>query len=362
MIEKAYRILFLIFFNLMILNGCQQEVVEIIEPPQDQVITPHSEVANLVERTSLKDGSVDNVLDHASCTSLVLPVTVRIEDQEIIVNSVDDLKMIEDLLREEEDHEVELIYPVTVVLSDYTEVKVYDEHELEDLGNDCQVSGDDDDIECVDFQYPVTLYIYEKDNELSNVITVNSDHDLYELFESFDDDKICSFEFPVTMVLAGGEEVVIQNNDELESVLKDAVDECDEEDDHYEHHSSEDDHGGVNNTDLSAVLSEGLWVVAEYHHGDADETENYNGYHMDFVSDGNVIVSNGTGELEGTWSVITDNGTSYLVFDFDDSVPFSEFNEDWEILEYNQEKFDLKNVSGGDGSIDRLVLERIELE
>lgn len=359
MSEKLYRIVNLIVFSLIILNGCQQEVVEIIEPPKDQVITPNSAVADLVERTSLKDGSLDNVLDHASCISLVLPVTVRIEEEEIMVKNQDDLKMIEDFLREEEHHEVELIYPVTVILADYTEVMVNDEDELEDLGDDCRVSGEDDDIECVDFKYPVTLSVYDTENQLSEVVTVTSDQELYELFEYFDDDKICSFKFPITVVLAGGEEVIINNNDELESILEDAVDKCDEEDDHYEDHSGMDDHTGIENPDLSAVLSEGTWVVAEYQHAGRDETGNYQEYEWTFNSEGQVTVSDGSGEIAGTWSSITDSGTLYLVFDFGETAPFVEFSEDWEILEYNYEKVDLRNVSGGDGSVDRLVLERI---
>jgi len=332
--------------------------VEIIEPPKDQVITPNSVVADLVERTSLKDGSVDNVLDHASCISLVLPVMVRIEEEEIMVSTYDDLKMIEDLLQEE-DHEIELIYPVKAILADYTEVMVNDEDELEDLGDDCRVSGEDDDIECADFKYPVTLSVYDTENQLSEVITVSSDQELYELFEYFDDDKICSFKFPITVVLAGGEEVIIQNNDELETILEDAVDKCDEEDDHYENHSGLDDHTGIENPDLSAVLSEGIWVVAEYQHADRDETGNYQEYEWTFNSEGQVTVSDGAGEFTGTWSSITDSGTLYLVFDFGETAPLAEFNEDWEILEYSHEKFDLKNVSGGDGSVDRMVLERI---
>lgn len=333
--------------------------MEIIDPPKDQVITPNSVVAGLVERTSLKDGSVDNVLDHASCISLVLPVTVRIEEEEIQVNTHEDLKMIEDLLQQREDDDVELIYPVTVILADYTEITVDNEDELENLGEDCRVSGEDDDIECVDFKYPVTLSVYDTENQLSDVITVNSDRELYELFGLFDDDKIYSFTFPITVVLAGGEEVIIQNNDELESNLENAVDQCDEEDDHYEYHSGIDDDSGIGNPDLSAVLSDGRWIVAEYQHADIDETGIYQGFEWDFDSDGHVLVSNGDDELAGTWTVTADSGTSYLVFDFGGTVPFDEFNEDWEILEYNEDKFDLRNVSGGDGSIDRLVLERI---
>ena len=361
MAKNLHRISILAFFILIILYGCQQEVVEIINPPTDQVITPNSVVADLVERTTLKDGSKDNVLDHASCISLVLPVTVRIDGKEIVVSNEDDLKMIENLLKEleEEIEDVDLIFPVTVILADYTEVTIHNKDELETLRDQCYEAGEDDDIECVDFKYPITCSIYDTENQLSDVLTINSDKDLHDLFNYFDDDKICSFEFPVTLVLSGGEEVVIQNNDELEAVLKSAGSECDEEDDHYEDHSGSDDHSGEENPIISSVIVEGLWIVSEYTEDDVSKTQNYNGFQLDFNADGNVIATNGTDEVQGTWSVITDSGSDYLVLDFSVMVPFDEFNEDWEIIAFSETKLELMNVSGGDGSISKLVIERM---
>jgi uncharacterized protein (UPF0216 family) len=360
MTKYLHRISILTFFILIFLNGCQQEVVEIINPPSDQVITPNSAVADLVERTTLKDGSQDNVLDHTSCISLVLPVTVRIDGKEIVVYNEDDLKMIENLLKEleEENEDVDLIFPVNVILADYTEITIHNKDELETLQDQCHEAGEDDDIECVDFKYPITCSIYDTENQLSDVLTVNNDKDLHDLFDYFDDDKICSFEFPITLVLSGGEEVVIQNNDELEAVLKSAGSECDEEDDHYEDHSGSDDHSGEDNPFISSIIVEGLWIVAEYTQDDVNKTQNYDGFHLDFNTDGNVIAVKGTDEVNGTWSVITDSGVDYLVLDFSTMVPFDEFNEDWEIFEFSETKLELRNVSGGDGSISKLVFER----
>ncbi len=363
MYSYIFRISILILFSLTILSGCQKEVVEIIDPPSDQVITPNSAVADLVEKTSLKDGSQDNILDHASCISLVLPVKVRVGDMEIVVKTEDDLKMIENMLKElEEGDDAVLIFPVTVLLADYTEVSLHDEVELENLRDQCRETGEDDDIECVDFKFPIICSIYDTENQLSDVITVNSDKELHDFFDYFDDDKVCSFEYPIKVILAGGEEVTIQNNDELEAILKSAGNECDEEDDRYENDDHADDHNGEENTSLSAILGEGIWKVVEYQKGDIDETEDYIDIQMDFNSGGSVIASNGTSEAEGAWSVTGDSGSDYLVLDFGTIAPFDEFNEDWEIIEISETKLELRNVSGGDGSISKLVFERINGE
>ena len=44
--------------------------------------------------------------------------------------------------------------------------------------------------------------------------------------------------------------------------------------------------------------------------------------------------------------------------DFGEAIPFNEFNDDWELVEYNETRVELKDVSGGDGSINKLVFER----
>jgi hypothetical protein len=357
---KALRILNLVVIVLVILNACQQEVEEIINPPEDQVITPNSVVANLVERTTLKDGSVDNVLDHASCISLVLPVQVMIDGNEFLVSNGDDIKMIEELLREmEEENEIDLIFPVTVVLADYQEIILHNEDELENLREQCHESGEDDDIECVDFRYPITISIYDKENQLAEVYTVNNDKELHVLFEYLDGDKICSIEFPITLILAGGEELEVLNNDDLEVILKNAENQCDEGDDHYEDPSGSDDHDGEDQPDPSVILVEGLWKIGEYHKGDSDETEKYQGFHLDFRPEGSVVASDGIEEVNGTWSIIMESGSGYLVLDFDNGAFLDELNEDWEIVEINVRKLDLRNESGGDGSTERLILEGI---
>jgi hypothetical protein len=67
---------------LVFLMGCQQESVEIIEPAQEEVITPGSGLAGLMVNTSASDGSPDNILDGSSCLSVVFPVSAVVNGKE----------------------------------------------------------------------------------------------------------------------------------------------------------------------------------------------------------------------------------------------------------------------------------------
>ena len=217
---------------LLLFMGCQDELTEISAPPTEAVLTKQSEVASLVQRTALRDGSGDNIIDSASCISLELPLTVVANGLEITINSEEALELVEEIFDEFDDDDdiLEILFPITVVLPDYSEQVIQNAEQLEDLVEQC-VEGDDDDIECVDFAYPITLSVFNTETQVNEVITITNDEELYQFFEALDDDDLVGFEFPINLVTVGGETLVITDNDELEDALEDAIDDCDERDD-----------------------------------------------------------------------------------------------------------------------------------
>ncbi|MBA4055867.1 MAG: hypothetical protein C0490_14225, partial [Marivirga sp.] len=88
------KMLFLLVMTSIV--GCQQDDDRIITPPADQVI--NSEMVDLLKRISLKDGSSDNIIDRASCVSLVFPLNVAVNGIQVALNNTDDLGTVEDIL------------------------------------------------------------------------------------------------------------------------------------------------------------------------------------------------------------------------------------------------------------------------
>jgi hypothetical protein len=63
--------------------------------------------------------------------------------------------------------------------------------------------------------------------------------------------------------------------------------------------------------------------------------------------------------VEGTWSTRrSSNGSSKLVLNFAAGEPFEELNDDWDITETSNTLIKLRDVSGGNGEIDYLTLEK----
>lgn len=335
---KFLKIILFILIAMTAFTSCQEEADVTILPIPAEAFTANSTEADFIKRTTLRDGSSDNILDSASCVALTFPVTVVVNGEQIVVSTEDDLKYVERILDEADDDEdeVNIVFPVTVVLADHTEIVVENEDAFEDLMEDCVEGGDDDDIECIDFVFPVKLTVYNTTSQVSEVVTLNTDSQLYDFIESLDDDELVSFKFPVVMQLADGTEITLNDNEELEDAIEDSSDDCDEDDD------NDFDDDDIDDGNLVAILLSGSWEV-DYFFNEADETSEFTNFTFTFNADGTALATNGETEVEGTWATYGDDGELELDLDFGEDSPFDGVMEDWEVFEFNESEIVLKD-------------------
>ena len=116
--------------------------------------------------------------------------------------------------------------------------------------------------------------------------------------------------------------------------------------------------GGGGSQALNDILLNGPWYVATYLDDGNDETNDYNGYNVTFTEGGSVTATNGSNTINGTWA-ITGSSDLDLVLDFGTQIPFDEFNDDWDVLNYNDTTITLQDVSGGGGGTDTLIFEKL---
>ena len=146
-----------IFTLLMVASlfaiSCRQEESVLIEGPQDEVLKANSAVASLLQRTAMRDGSDDNIVDNANCLSIEFPFTVIVNGMPITVTSMEDLDKVEDNFDEfdDDDDTLEITFPITIGLSDFSNIEVNSIDEFENLADACEGENEfDDDIECID--------------------------------------------------------------------------------------------------------------------------------------------------------------------------------------------------------------------
>ena len=331
------RISLIVFFlGLLILNACQNEFEEIINASADQVFVSGSAVSDLMQLTTILDGSNDNIMDKASCASIVLPVTVFVNGDELVINSEEDFKKIEDVFDEFDDDENELsfLFPIEIELANHSNLTIKNVDELESVTKDCVENGDDEDIECVDFKYPLSFSVYNTNSEIAEVITFKDDEELYRFLENLEESDLVSIDFPIIMILSDASEMEVKSNDELEDIIENAKDDCDEND-RTEHEDDEDD--DPEDSDLFSALVEGEWVIG-YFYKDSDKTSDFTGYKFTFKPGGTALADNGINQIMGTWKGSSeDNGSQELVLKFGETSPFVMLEDDWDVLEFDGE-------------------------
>ena len=343
-----YHVYSTLLIMALTFTSCQEEFEPLPETDEQQTIMANSSTAKLVENTVSKDGSFDNIVDGASCFDIRFPYNVRVNGVDLTIESEEGLQLIEDIFDEIEDDEdlLELIFPVTVNLPNYSELTINSLDELHALAEECKEGGDDDDIECIDFKYPITLYTFDINEVETGSVVVESDEDLRKFFAGLEEDDLISIDFPVTLVTSDGEEIVVDSNAELANAIEMAKDTCDEDDDNdYNDDDFEDDR-------LDICLTACPWVVKEVERDAVNLTDQYFEYLMNFKEDGTVTVKDRQGNIiNGTWSTRhTDMGMK-LLLEFDVLV---DFNLEWTVYEIGPHTIKLFSEEGN-----RIIMKQI---
>ncbi|MFD1614761.1 hypothetical protein [Gelatiniphilus marinus] len=339
---KISTLLLLPFFALLMVTSCQEEVVDITPPADSEALSATSPLTASMSSVSKMDGSKDNIIDNASCLSIELPVTVVVKGLEIIIDSEEDYKVIEAIFKEFDDDNdsLEFIFPITIITAEHDDIVINNAAELKEFVDECRGENeDDDDIECIDFKYPISFSVYDVNFQVVDVITVENDKQLYRFLKRVkNSDFLASLNFPVTMVLADGTEIVVNNNQELENTIDDAKDACDEDDDN--------DYGDDDFTKerLDEYLQICPWVVHEFKRNNQDNTVGYKEYALNFKEDGVVRMRARNGDiLTGTWSTRVTKRGALLKLEFD---TLADFTLEWVVYDIEYGKIKLYETGG----------------
>ncbi|WP_244178425.1 hypothetical protein [Maribacter litoralis] len=318
-------------------TACQDEFEEINTGEEPQAITASSATAELIQRTSSNDGSGDNIVDGTSCFEINFPYTVEVNGIELTIDSEEDIDQVEEIFDSIDDDEnlLDIIFPITVTAGDFTEITINGLEDLRNLAADCKEGGEDDDIECIDFVYPMTMFTFNVNLEQTSSVEVTSDRELRLFFKDLGDDSLVSFDFPVTLQLYDETTIVVESNQELAIAIENAKDTCDEDDD--DDYNDDD----FNEDDFKEELVECVWFVTDMIRNDVDQTPQYVNYILNFKEDGTVVTGfRGATTVEGTWtSTVGDDGAK-LTIDFEFST---DFNLEWTVYDLGDDQIKLYN-------------------
>ncbi len=328
--KNAVKFFHLTLIVLFVFNtACRKEEFEFEGAQPDQSLQANSNVANLLFRTSLKDGSPDNILDQASCFSIALPVTVIANGTEITIENEEDLEEIEILFEEsdEDTDTLEIVFPVTIIFSDYTETIASSQEELDNFAATCpEENAEDDDIECVDIVYPISIAIFNPNTELFDTLSLENDEMLNDFIEGLDEDDIVNVEFPILLTLTDGTEVEVEDLEALENTIESVIDDCDEDDDN--------DFDDDNCNDCTVEQLQAAFAgcsdfgVNKFSLNGENLKSQYDDLSFDFQEDGTLTATSPMDVFAGTWSATGEGNDIILVIDIPD---LGDFNADWNV-------------------------------
>lgn len=243
---------------LLSLTSCQND-----SSPSSNTITANSTLKTLLSRVTQKRTSSDNAIDSTSCFTIKLPVTVIVNDQEVVVATTADYQAIVAVFSENNDDNdhINFVFPITIIYADFTEVVVTSSSQLHQLKENCEAddvdndedeSNDDDDngINCISLTYPFIISTTNNSNPVD--VTINNDHDLYVLLDTVQGSTSVTINYPISIVDASGVTIVVENNNQLEENIVEATSDCgnhDSDDDNDNDNDDNHDDGDDSNDD-----------------------------------------------------------------------------------------------------------------
>lgn len=329
------------------ISGCQDEYENIVEPDKSVAISADDNIASLILNVTRKDGSFDNLIDECNETSIKFPYTVFIDDDlSIQINSLADIEALYMEYFPYRD-DMELQYPVTIIYSDYTSEILYDSDALEDIQDQYNNQLADDDIECIDFIYPVGINIYNTTFQNTDYLMLESDAEMFDLFYDLTD-VILEIEFPVQLKTNTDEIVTINNNIALENEIERYKDACDEND----HIEFEDDDNPFHD-----IITSNSWKIVHFS-GASEQTALFSSFRIDFNDDFSVQVSDNGSIINGTWEY-DDDGNISLELETEEE-PLVWLNNEWDIISVNSGEIQLQYYDDDEDLQQKLTLQILE--
>lgn len=351
-IMKNLKSLFAILcMSLLTFTSCQDEI-DSENGDRTNTNSATSPTANNLERSSMYDGSFDDFLDGMSCSSILLPVTATINNQEVTLISQADYALVLNILGEVvgDDDSIEFQFPLSVRLSNYTEVQVTNQAEYDALMDACEDAEDkaENAINCLNIDFPVTILTYSLNLEQTGSVVIESKQALYTYMNNFGDNELFSVNYPITATL--NNETVVEITSDMD--LNARINECLNIDEDM--NEAED-----NANQIEGILIEGAYKIESFINAGVNTANDFADYSINFANNLTCTATNTantTAEtVEGTYTV-TSELEVYLSLTFSGNTTFNVLNKTWEVTSYSENSISLQSTTNAAAT---LVLTKI---
>ena len=322
------------------LTSCQNEMdTENGQNPNTN--NANSQTASNLERSSMYDGSFDDFLDGMSCSSILFPVTATVNGTKITLISEADYSLVLNLLGQFNNDEIVFQFPLSVKLSNYTEVEVANQAEYDALTNACAETENagESAINCLNIDFPITILTYSLNLDQTGSVVIESKEELYTYMNAFGNDELFSINYPITATIKGESNTVVEITSDMD--LQSKITEC------LSNDAAKDD-AKNNANSLGTILVDGAFKVKSFVSAGVDTANDYANYSVDFANDlsctAHNILNTTINDVEGTYEVTSDLEV-FLKLTFSGNASFELLNETWKVTSYSESSISLQSTT-----------------
>lgn len=330
----------LVLTALLTFTSCQDEIDN--ENGQNpNTNNSNSETASNLERTSMYDGSFDDFLDGVSCSSILLPIVATINGTQISIITQSDYQTVINIFGQftNDNDTVTLQFPLSVRLSNYSEVTVANQSEYNAIMNACEVleATGKDAINCLHIDFPITILAYSLIFEQTGSVVIQSEQQLYTYMNNMNDAELFAVNYPITATLSNNSTVSLTSDLDLQTSINDCLG--------IENAENEAENKAKN---LEIILVDGVFKVQSFINAGVNTANNYANYTVDFANNASIVAKdtvNATAQdIQGTYK-ITSETEVFLNLTFAGNATFNLLNNEWQVTSFSTTSISLQSTT-----------------
>lgn len=335
--KKLRIITGMVLMALFGFTSCQSEVDD-VQGQNPNTNAANSTTANNLKRTSMYDGSFDDFIDGASCSSIVLPATATVNGTKVTLFSQLDYSQVISILGQfnNDQDTVTLQFPLKVKMSNYTEVTVNNQTEYNSIVNACtsaQSSGQAA-ISSLNINFPITILTYNTSLVQTGSIVITSEQQLYTYMSTISSAELFSVNYPMSVTSIDGTKSTVSSDAEFQAAINASV-----------KTKATMDEAAANSKKMETILVNGMFKVQSFVTAGVDSANNYKGYTIDFANDMSIKVMNGlTTAATGTYAASSELNV-FLKLNFTGNASFSLLNNTWKVTSFSASSISLQSTT-----------------
>jgi hypothetical protein len=316
-------------------TSCQSEVNE-IDGQNPNTNAANSTATTNFKRTAMFDGSVDDMFDGTSCSSIVLPTIATINGIRVSLFTQADYQQVLTIFGQfnNDQDTVVLQFPLRVKTSNYTEVVVNSQSEYNAIVNGCTTaqSSGQSAISSVKITFPMTILTYNTSFQQTGSLVITSNQQLYTYMSNISSTELFSVKYPIAVTFIDGTKTTLNSDAEFKAAIEASL-----------KTKATIAAAAESSKQMEAILVNGLFKVQSFVNGGVDTATTYKDFTIDFANDMSLKVFSGlTTAATGTYAASSQTDV-FLKLTFSGNASFNLLNNTWKVTSFNATSINLQS-------------------